>query len=327
MSKQIAILILLSICFVGLPTLVFAASLEKAILLNEHGLTMDAKLELIDVIFEKGIKDEDKAQAYYLLGNIAFEEDRIKSALKSWERLVKKYPNSKEAELVRDRIAELSEIVVGSAKESLDNAVARSYLRHAEFWSEDKSDVFRIDSSWISNVETAIKWYDKVISEFPKSKAARIAYERKLKTLIGWREPGTDGDVYGLKADFNKYIPQLLQTFTEFERDHPDASTLQPFRFQIAQAYWRSAISSQSLAQIAQSSAETYKKGRTRSPSVYTLEDIQKYEKQVQDYQETAKKHFTEAMDWLNKVISNAGEHDSFYRDLAQRRLKHLKPR
>ena len=149
MSLKFKTLALLSLCFVSLPLLGLAASLEKAILLNEHGLTTDAKRELIDVIFQKGSKTDDKAQAYYLLGNIAFGEDKIKVALNSWEHLVDKYPNSEEARLVRDRIAELSEIVIGSAKESLDNAVARSYLRHADFWSEDKSNIFNIDGSWI----------------------------------------------------------------------------------------------------------------------------------------------------------------------------------
>ena len=295
--------------------MVFAASLEKAILFNEHGLTMDAKREIIDLIFEKDIKDKDKAPAYYLLGNIAFEEDRIKPALSSWERLVERYPNSNEAGLVRDRIAELSEIVVGSAKESLDNAVARSYLRHAEFWSDDKSDVFTIDSSWIPKLETAIKWYDKVIAEFPKSEASRIAYEGKLRTLLGWKESDRDGESYGIEASFympsiedltdfsdvgkrkiqlaetrsklsySLYMPWMLNTFEKFERDHPKASTLQVFRYQIAQVYWRKGFLNQDA------------------------------------------KNLELSKEWLNKVIGNAGDNDSFYRDLAERRLKNLKPK
>ena len=140
MPLKFRTLVLLSLYFVSLPSLVLAASLEKAILLNEHGLTTDAKRELIDVIFQKGSKTDDIAQAYYLLGNIAFGEDRIKVALNSWEYLVDKYPNSEEAGLVRERIAKLSEIVIGNTKETVDNAVARSYLRHADFWSEGKSN-------------------------------------------------------------------------------------------------------------------------------------------------------------------------------------------
>ena len=307
MPLKIKNLVLLTLCFVSLSSSIFAASLEKAILLNEHGLTSDAKRELIDVIFQKGSKVDDKAQAYYLLGNIAFGEDRIKTALNAWEHLVDKYPNSDEAGLVKDRITELSEIVVESAKESLDNAVARSYLRHAEFWSKGKSNVFSIDSSWISNIDAAIKWYDKIIAEFPKSTASRVTYEEKLKTLIGWKEPGRYGVSYGLanindteaegslrKVDaegrFTIYMPILLKSFEEFEKDHPDASTLQAFRYQIAQIYWRRAES---------------------DPTSH---------KRVRKYPEETK-------NWLNKIIDKAKGHDSFYRDLAERRLKSLNPR
>ena len=313
MLSKFKILVLLSFCFVGLSSLVLAASLEKAILLNEHGLTADAKRELIDLIFEKGSSTDDKAQAYYLLGNIAFAEDKIKVALNSWQYLANKYPNSEEAGLVRDKITELSEIVVGSAKESLDNAVARSYLRHAEFWSEDKSDIFMIDSSWISNVDAAIKWYDKIIVEFPKSKAARIAYEGKLKTLLGWKEPGTGGESYGIEAsfyiglpsnllsgaerakailaetkaeaNFTRYMPILLQSFEEFEKDHPEASTLQAFRYQIAQIYWKQGY----MDEVSNTWVPT---------------------------------HTDEMKKWLNKIIEKAGDNDSFYRDLAERCLR-----
>lgn len=319
MSLKFKILAILSLCFVGLPSLVLAASLEKAILLNEHGLTMDAKRELIDLIFQKGSKADDKAQAYYLLGNIAFGENKIKVALNSWEYLVNKYPNSEEAKLVKDRITELSEIVLGSAQEDLDNAIARSYLRHADFWSQDKSEIFKIDPSWIPNVEAAIKWYDKVISEFPKSKASRIAYEGKLKTLLGWKESGTDGEVYGIKADFNKYMPQLLQTFEVLEKDHPDASTLQAFRYQIAQAYWGNALSFWSLAQV----------DREFAQKLQSLDPTKAHQlrQNAQQLAEKATKNLEPAKKWLKDIIEKASEHDSFYRDLAERRLKNLEPR
>ena len=84
MTLKFKTLVLLNLCFVSLSSLALAASLEKAMLLNEHGLTTDAKRELIDLIFEKGSKTDDKAQAYYLLGNIAFEEDKIRVALNSF---------------------------------------------------------------------------------------------------------------------------------------------------------------------------------------------------------------------------------------------------
>ena len=250
----------------------YAASVEKATMLNQHGLSQEAKSELIDVIFSKS-SETDKAKAYYLLGSIAFDGNNVSVALDSWRNLVDKYPNSSEAKSVKDRIRELAEIVGESTKESIENAIALSYLRHGDFWSKDKNNKFVIDSSWIPNVETAIKWYDKVIAEFPKSAASRIAYRDKLRTLLGWKESGQYGSSYGVRSDFGLYMPKLLDTFASFEKDHPSESTLQAFRFQIAQAYWKN-------------------------------------------------KDWVKTREWLNLIIKQSGTGDSFYKDLAKRRLQ-----
>lgn len=216
---------------------VYGASYQKAEMLNEHGLVRESKSELIDVLLSNAPNTE-KAQAYYLLGSIAFTENKISTALVSWRQLVKKYPDSKEAVLVKDRIKELAEIVGEIEKESIENAVAQSYLRHGDFWSKGKDYKFTIDASWIPRVEAAIKWYDNVIKEFPGSSASRVAYEEKMRTLLGWAEPGKYGDTYDIRKNFTQYMPQLLETFNGFEKEHPNASTLQAFRYQIAQAYW-----------------------------------------------------------------------------------------
>jgi hypothetical protein len=215
-----------------------AASVEKAAMLNQYGLPQESKSELIDVIFSKSA-DSKKARAYYLLGSIAFDENKVAVALDSWRQLVDKYPTSTEAKTVQVKINELSEIVGESARESIENAVALSYLRHGDFWSKGKSSNFTIDSSWIPSVETSIKWYDKVILEFPRSTASRVAYQDKIRTLLGWKDPGKYGGEHGVESSLSKYMPQLLETFSAFESEHPSASTLQAFRYQIAQAYWK----------------------------------------------------------------------------------------
>ena len=132
-----------------------------------------------------------------------------------------------------------------------------------------------IDSSWIPNVEAANKWYDKVIQEYPNSIASKVAYEGKLKTIIGWQEGGREGETHGLKRDFLKYMPLLLSTFSAFETEHPDASTLQSFRYQIAQAYWLHS-----------------------------------------DWDKTR--------EWLKLLIEKSGTNDSFYKDVAIRRLEKI---
>lgn len=253
---------------------VSAASLDKAALLRRHGLAAHAKLELIEVIFSDA-GDAAKAEAHYVLGSIAFEENSVTAALETWVELLQRYPDSKQAGLVEDRVQELAEIAGETSKSTLDNVVAQSYLRHADFWSERKEEILRIDSSWIPNVEAAAKWYDRVIAEFPRSPASRRAYEGKLRAILGWKDPGQYGEAHGVQGNFARYIPQLEATFAAFERDHPDAGTLQAFRYQIAQAYW-------------------------------------------------AKKHWVKAREWLGIIIAKSGDGDSFYRDLAERRLAKL---
>lgn len=235
MKKKIISLIV-AFCVVT-PSIAFSASIEKAQMMSEHGLKEEAKKELIDVVFSND-NSTNKAKAYYLLGSLAFEENNISIALQSWKDLTNKYPQSKESALVKDRIQELAEIVGDSAKETIENAVALSYIRHGDFWSKGKDSIFTIDSSWIPNVESAVKWYDKAINEFPNTPASRLAFKYKMRTILGWEESGKYGSKHGIKSSPSTYMPQLLETFAAFENEHPDASSLQAFRYQIAQAYW-----------------------------------------------------------------------------------------
>ncbi|GAC19730.1 tetratricopeptide repeat protein [Paraglaciecola arctica] len=214
-----------------------AASLDKAEMLLLHGLENDAKLELVNVIVS-GKNKSQEAQALYILGSIAFNNSNISVALETWGKLIKNHPNSKEAILVKDRIAVLSEIVGESSKEELNNAIATSYLKHGDFWSKGRKNTVTIDSSWMKGFEAALKWYDKTITEFPNSIASKVAYKSKFKTLLGWTDRGKYGSSFGLELDFGKYMPMLLETFNGLEKEHPKASVLQGFRYQIAQAYW-----------------------------------------------------------------------------------------
>lgn len=211
--------------------------LKKALMFKRHGLNADAKRIIIELIYERGALKE-KATALHLLGMIEFEENNIGVALTTWKELIAEYPESPEAILIKDKIKTLTQIVGDAGKEYIDNAVAESYLQNGRFWSRGRDTIFSIDTSWISNLDAAIKWYDKVIAEFPGTSAARIAYEEKMRTLKGWKEPGEYGESYGVKENPNKYLPLLVQTFNEYEKNFPNASALNGFRFQIAQIYW-----------------------------------------------------------------------------------------
>jgi tetratricopeptide (TPR) repeat protein len=213
------------------------AAFQKALMFKKHGLNQDAKRILIDIITEKG-NGKYKATALHLLGMIEFEENHINIALETWQTLVKEYPDSSEAVVIKDKIKQLTQIVGEMGRESIDNALAESYLQNGRFWSRGRDTVFHIDSSWISNLTAAIKWYDKTIKDFPGTTAARVAYEEKMRSLQGWKEPGQYGESYGIKDNVKTYLPMLIQTFNDYVRDFPDAPARTAFRFQIAQIYW-----------------------------------------------------------------------------------------
>jgi hypothetical protein len=204
----------------------------------EHGLHDKAKDILLTTVHSSVAVPAEKAKAFYLLGQISFEEGHIKVAITDWEALIKGYPQSSEAKEVGDRIKELSEIATKESDSNIDSVVARSYISNGDFWSGSE-EKFTIDSSWMDTVALATSWYDRVIQEFPGSNAAESSYEKELFVLIGYEEAGSDGRAYGLRRDFKLYIPKVLSTFASMESAFPDDSSLQAFRYQISQAYWR----------------------------------------------------------------------------------------
>ena len=212
-----------------------AQSIEQAERYHAHGLNDDAKRVLVGLL-EGDKADTVKARALYSLGQISFEEGKYQVAISDWEELIKRFPSSTQAADVNARLAQLREAVTSSLDNVLSNAVASSYLKNGDFWS-DAERTFTIDVSWLPKVELATAWYDRMISEFPGA-AAEVGYQRKLSTLLGWKEPGQYGDSYGVRDDFKQYMPEVLATFAAFEGAFPQNSTLQAYRYQIAQAYW-----------------------------------------------------------------------------------------
>ena len=315
------------VLIIAMGGLTIDASIQKAILLKAHGLNDDAKRELINLIFDENAKGKDKPRAYYFLGEIAFDENRIQSAIKTWGYIVEEYPNSDEALIVKERMDELSKVTLSVYTESIestDYSRAKLYLKNAEFWSEDKEDRWTIDSSWIPKVEFALKWYDKVISEFPKSDAARIAYIGKIRTLLSWKEFhrfdrtdevlevarqigfGTDEMVEVAKQIifFPIYVEQLVNTFRDFEKDFPnDTTTLQSCRFQIGQTYFGDGFM---LAVPSQNSQNTLLLLSGKNRARNSLEQAKK---------------------WFDEVIANSGEMDTFYLQISQERNRHISER
>jgi hypothetical protein len=212
-------------------------SLELAEDQQQHGLTDKAKGTLISILHDSSSTAAAKCKALSWLGQISFEEGRLGVALHDWNRLIAGCPGTPEAKEIDGRLSQLKEIVSKQSDKPISSVVARSYIDNGDFWS-GADRAFTIDGSWLQPVELATTWYDKVIAEFPNTDGAALAYRRKLKTLLGWGDARRDEPVYGLRANFAKYMPQVLEAFAQFESAFPNDGSLQAFRYQIAQAYW-----------------------------------------------------------------------------------------
>jgi tetratricopeptide (TPR) repeat protein len=202
-----------------------------------HGLKSRALETFIEIHHSSKATPADKAEALYYMGQIAFDENSYSTALDDWQSLIKRYPTATRSIELKDRLNQLKEVFAKTTDAAIDSLVARSYIKNGDFWSQDDRR-FTIDSSWLQHVELAVDWYDRVIKEFPNSAAAELAYQRKLFALVGWQAISRDGEKYGTKGDFKKYMPQLLEAFSSFETAFPKNGDLQGFRYQIAQAYW-----------------------------------------------------------------------------------------
>ncbi|MCY3788100.1 MAG: hypothetical protein OXH63_04860 [Gemmatimonadetes bacterium] len=114
-------------------------------MLKMHGFEVDAKRAFIDLLYNDEAHEEDKADALYQLGLIAFNNKDIGLATETWGILIDEFPNTEKGRTVSAEIKYLLEdydaLVLESAKEEIRNreeemrdAQAQSYLLNAQFW-------------------------------------------------------------------------------------------------------------------------------------------------------------------------------------------------
>lgn len=126
---------------------VFADRTDIPLKYYEHGLIEDAKREFIAITFDRKADDDEKAKSLSALGDIAFDDNKIALALSTWRELIETYPKSDEAKLVSERIDQLGQAVEETTGDTLDKAIARSYIRHGDFWSRGKAHHrFKLDT-------------------------------------------------------------------------------------------------------------------------------------------------------------------------------------
>ena len=121
----------------------------------------------------------------YQLGLIAFNNKDIGLATETWGLLIDEFPNTEKGRTVSAGIKYLLEdydaLVLESAKEEIGDreevmrdALAQSYLLNAQFWW-DPPKQWGIYTSHIDQFTMAREWYDKVVTEFPRTDAAKKA--------------------------------------------------------------------------------------------------------------------------------------------------------
>ncbi len=153
-------------------------SVSRGLMLKMHGLEVDAKRAFIDVLYNDEAREEDKADALYQLGLIAFNNKDIGLATETWNLLIDEFPNTEKGRTVSAGVKYLLEdfnaLVLEIAEDETSDALAQSYLLNAQFWW-DPPKQWSIYTSHINQLAMAREWYDKITTEFPGTDAAKKA--------------------------------------------------------------------------------------------------------------------------------------------------------
>ena len=291
-----AALTAVSVLAVGYVLLVAnSAKLEKAVALNEHGHSGAARLELISLIYGPAsrltLDSEDRAAALHLLGEISLEDDELSGTLSAWGLLVKEYPDSQLAESVRDKIADVEADFHRQLSDLKSEAQATLHFAIAEAWLKAAgAETPSVDTSFISDEEAAIDWLSLTIEKFPGTSHAELAYERMVEYQLA---------VANKKALF--YM-ELQSTIDELNLDVAPS----PLPAETSMLVRRS---ESILVRFQSAFPESGKLQRLRyliGQSNWLVGDMEK------------------ARYWLTKVIEEDRDVNTFYRDLAFRRLQNL---
>ena len=238
-------------------------SVSRGLMLKMHGLEVDAKRAFIDLLYNDEAHEEDKADALYQLGLIAFNNKDIGLATETWGLLIDEFPNTEKGRTVSAGIKYLLEdydaLVLECAKEEIRDreevmrdALAQSYLLNAQFWW-DPPKQWGIYTSHIDQFTMAREWYDKVVTEFPRTDAAKKAmsyrfmlykdgmetyWEERQLLFDGLRKKEIPNAILELSQDFEPRILLLIHEYNKFVEDFPGDAIAHIMELQIAQEYY-----------------------------------------------------------------------------------------
>jgi tetratricopeptide (TPR) repeat protein len=116
--RQVAVFVL-----IFLSAAAFADDpLQKAKTLRSNGLLIEAKKELVDVLFGSTFSDSVKADALVLLGEIAVDEKKLDTARENWTKALREYPDSAAALVARAKLDLLTQIGAPAPSDGEKNA-------------------------------------------------------------------------------------------------------------------------------------------------------------------------------------------------------------
>lgn len=190
----------------------------------------------------------------YQLGLIAFNNKDIGLATETWGILIDEFPNTEKGRTVSAGIKYLLEdydaLVLESAKEEVSDVSAQSYLLNAQFWW-DPPKQWGIYTSHINQFTMAREWYDKIVTEFPRTDAAKKAmsykfmlykdgmevYRKERQLSFDKKKEEIPNAILELSQDFEPRILPLIHEYNKFVEDFPGDAVAHIMELQIAQEY------------------------------------------------------------------------------------------
>lgn len=273
---------------------------------KEHGYIEAARLELISLIYGPTtwltLGSDERAAALHLLGQASLEDDQLAGALDAWGLLVDEYPDSQLAASVKEKIAEIAFDVDRQLLDLVSSAEATHYFEIADTWLEaTEYKTPSIDSSYIPDEEAALDWLSLTIERFPGTSHAEIAYERMIEYRLGKRHKRQEINVPQMRPgqSFESYDAEIDSYLSE--RSHNRA---------------------REVAHEVAHSEEVFRDFEDAFPNSEKLQRLRYLIGQAHWLGGDLEK----AKFWLSKVIEEDQDVNTFYRDLAFRRLQYLTP-
>jgi len=155
---------------------------------QEYGLARESYLKVLYLYPENQYQDD----AQFKIGETYVREGNMWWALRAWEKFIKKYPNSERIPEVKKKL-DFVRTIVQQWEQPIITIEERTANRYIDWgYSFMLRSVSSGEFGIVLNKEefdTAMYWFDKVISEFPNTHLAAKAQYFKGETYLRQEKP------------------------------------------------------------------------------------------------------------------------------------------